>query len=85
MKTKSWLMLLPLWGAAGCAMAQYAAPDAAPAPAASVAVPEMAEMPAQDRAARPDARPRQGADMRHCLDFKTLKAIIRCAEPGRKP
>ncbi len=28
---------------------------------------------------------RQGGDMRHCLDKKTNKAIIRCAEPGRKP
>ena len=28
---------------------------------------------------------RQGADMRHCLDKKTTQAIIRCAEPGRKP
>lgn len=31
------------------------------------------------------ARRRQGADMRHCLDKKDPKAIIRCAEPGRKP
>jgi hypothetical protein len=30
------------------------------------------------------ARPRQGADMRHCLDKQDSKAIIRCAEPGRK-
>ncbi|MBS1184809.1 MAG: hypothetical protein H6R09_410 [Proteobacteria bacterium] len=28
---------------------------------------------------------RQGGDMRHCLNKKTDKAIIRCAEPGRKP
>lgn len=28
---------------------------------------------------------RQGADMRHCLGLKDNKAIIRCAEPGRKP
>lgn len=28
---------------------------------------------------------RQGADMRHCLDLKNRRGIIRCTEPGRKP
>jgi hypothetical protein len=85
MKMKSWLLLLPLGCIAGGVAAQYAGPDAAPAPAASVAGPDTAQMPAPERAARSEAQPRQGADMRHCLDRKTLRAIIRCAEPGRKP
>jgi hypothetical protein len=85
MKTKFGLVLLPLVCAASVAIAQDAGPDAAPPSAASVAVPDKAPTPAPDQAASPAARPRQGADMRHCLGLKTTKAIIRCAEPGRKP
>lgn len=85
MKTKFGLVLLPLLCAASVAIAQDAGPNAAPPSAANVAVPD--KMPARvpDQAASPVARPRQGADMRHCLGLKTPKAIIRCVEPGRKP
>ena len=55
--------------------------EPAPEPAATVA-PQPA---ARDKAAAPRPKQRQGADMRHCLDRKDAKAIIRCAEPGRKP
>jgi hypothetical protein len=73
-------IVLPLWMLAGAAFAQDAAMPPEP-PAAAVA-----ETPAAAVAA-PVAKPqrRQGADMRHCLDLKDDKAIIRCAEPGRKP
>lgn len=43
------------------------------------------EGPVQDQAATRKAKLRQGADMRRCLNLKTNEAIIRCAEPGRKP
>ena len=85
MKTKFGLMLLPLLCAASVAMAQEVRPDTTMPAAESVAVPDKAPTPAPDQTAHPAARPRQGADMRHCLGLKTPKAIIRCAEPGRKP
>lgn len=81
MKTIFGLMLLPLLCAASVAMAQEVRPDTATPAAESVAV----QNKAPDQAARPAVRPRRGADMRHCLGLKTPKAIIRCAEPGRKP
>lgn len=71
------LMLLPLSLLAGGAFADdvmRAVPtEARPAPAAASAEP----------AAKPKRR--QGADMRHCLELKDNKAIIRCAESGRRP
>ena len=85
MKMKTWLMLLPLLCTASVVMAQDVGPDAATPQAGSVAVPDKAQAPAPDQAASPVAKQRQGADMRHCLGLKTYKAIIRCAEPGRKP
>lgn len=79
MKTKTGLMMLPLLCAAGSAMAQEGAQQRAE----PVAAQERARFQAQDQT-RKDVR-RQGADMRRCLDLKTNEAIIRCAEPGRKP
>lgn len=80
---KPLFIILPLCLLAGAALAQDATmpsdppadPPAAPAAEASAPV------------AAPAAKPqhRHGADMRHCLDRKGDKAIIRCAEPGRKP
>lgn len=73
-------IVLPLWMLAGAALAQEAAtPPESPAATAVVAPAATAAAPA----AKPQRR--QGADMRHCLDLKDAKAIIRCAEPGRKP
>ena len=84
MKTKIGLMLLPLLCVTGAAMAQDAAPpEAAPAPAEAVAAPVTAQAPAQLAPSKPVQR--QGRDMRRCLKLKTNEAIIRCAEPGRKP
>lgn len=57
---------------AGAALAQDA-PLPAPPPATAGEAP----------AAKPQRR--LGADMRHCLELKDNKAIIRCAEGGRKP
>lgn len=72
-------IVLPLWMLAGAALAQDAAmpsePSAAPAAEAPAA-------PAAAPAAK--AQRRHGADMRHCLGLKDNKAIIRCAEPGRR-
>lgn len=45
----------------------------------------LSEGPVQEHAATRKAKPRQGTDMRRCLNLKTSEAIIRCAEPGRKP
>lgn len=73
---KPQFIVLPLWMLAGAALAQEAAPPAEP-PAAPVA--EASAAPAVQ------TKRRQGADMRHCLNLKDDKAIIRCAEPGRKP
>lgn len=58
-----------------------------PAWAQDAAPPLPAPAPAEQAAAAASAEPkrRQGADMRHCLELKDNAAIIRCAEPGRKP
>lgn len=76
---KTWFIALPLLVVANAGMAQDVEPAADPS--ATVA-PQPA---AQGKAAASRPKPRQGADMRHCLDKKDAKAIIRCAEPGRKP
>lgn len=74
---KSWLMTLPLLCMAGVAMAR----EAGPAETAPAQTQEQAQVQEQ---AKPKAKQRQGPDMRHCLDKKDNKSIIRCAEPGRK-
>lgn len=84
---KSWLMTL-LLVVAGAAMAQG---DAGAGTAGQEAVaaqePAQAQGRAQTRvqstnkAGKP--RPRQGGDIRHCLDRKTNKAIHRCAASKR--
>jgi hypothetical protein len=73
---KPQFIVLPLWMLAGAALAQEAAPPPEP-PAAPVA----------EASAAPAVQPkrRQGAYMRHCLNLKESKAIIRCAVHGRKP
>jgi hypothetical protein len=83
MKTKIGLMTLPLLCAANLALAQEPAPAAAAAPADTAEAPAMAQAPAQMAPSKPMRR--QGRDMRRCLKLKTNEAIIRCAEPGRKP
>ena len=82
------LMLLPLLCAAGVAMGQGVEPEVAVAP-------DEAQTPDKNQVQRRvDVRDshdrhmgnlRQGRDMRRCLNLKTNEAIIRCAEPGRKP
>jgi hypothetical protein len=87
MKMKISLMVLPLLCAAGLASAQGADPAAAAAPSA-VQTPDMQgqrQGEVRDSHDRYRGKPRQGRDMRRCLNLKTDAAIIRCAEPGRKP
>ncbi len=81
MKMKIGLMTLPLLCAANLALAQDATPTAAPTDTAETQA--MAQAPAQMAPAK--TLRRQGSDMRRCLKLKTNEAIIRCAEPGRKP
>lgn len=71
---KTGFVVLSLVLALPSARAQDAAPPPAPASSDQAA----AAVPAEPKR-------RQGADMRHCLELKDNKAIIRCAEPGRKP
>ena len=91
---KMWLIMLPLLCMSGVAMAQDAGPaEAAPAQVqtreqvqerAKEQDQDQAKGQAKDQKAKSKVKRRQGADMRHCLDKKDNKAIIRCAEPGRK-
>ncbi|MBW8327640.1 MAG: hypothetical protein K0M48_00275 [Thiobacillus sp.] len=83
MKTTIGLMVLPLLCAAGVAMAQEGGPPGAASAAGQAAEQEQVRVQAQ-ATERQDVR-RQGADMRRCLNLKDNRAIIRCAEPGRKP
>lgn len=76
------LIMLALLGVAGAAMAQGSEPGAAAAPA-EAAAPD--KMPVQARKPALHKVKRQGGDMRRCLNQKTNRAIIRCAESGRKP
>jgi hemolysin activation/secretion protein len=94
MKTKTWLMALPVLCMAAVAMAQGAAEDEAQVQSEAQAreearAREEAQVedtaPVQVQEQKPSTRKRQGADMRHCLDKQDPKEISRCAEPGRKP
>ncbi|MBI3432977.1 MAG: hypothetical protein HY018_12295 [Hydrogenophilales bacterium] len=86
MKMKIGLMLLLC--AAGVAWGQdtepgaAAASDAAQAPDSNQVQPRTDVRDSHDRYM---GKQRQGRDMRRCLKLKTNAAIIRCAEPGRKP
>jgi hypothetical protein len=88
MKTKTWLMALPVLCMEGVAMAQGAAQDEAQVQSEAQAreeaqVQDKAQVQVQEQKA--STRKRQGADMRHCLDKADPREISRCAEPGRKP
>lgn len=101
MKTISWLIALAALWVAGAALAQDAARDEAQLQEQvqlheqaqveeQVQTRDKAQEKAQEKAqVQPQTsskvKRRQGADMRHCLDKKDPKAVIRCAEPGRKP
>jgi hypothetical protein len=88
MKTKTWLVALPILCMAGVAMAQSAAQDEAQVQSEAQAREEAQvreEVQVQEQKPTASTRKRQGADMRHCLDKKDPKEISRCAEPGRKP
>jgi len=88
MKMKIGLMLLPLLCAASVAWGQDTEPGAAVAPDAAQAPGSnqvQARTDVRDSHDRYIGKPRQGRDMRRCLKLKTNAAIIRCAEPGRKP
>jgi hypothetical protein len=80
MKTKIGLMILLLLVAAGGAIAQEGAQQGAAEPAVA-----QEQVQVQARAEKRKEVRRQGADMRPCLDLKSNAAVIRCAEPGRKP
>jgi len=84
MKTKIGLMILPLLVAASGAIAQEGAQQGAAEPAAAQEQ-DQVQAQVQERAETRKEVRRQGADMRRCLDLKTNAAVIRCAEPGRKP
>ncbi|WP_324780916.1 hypothetical protein [Thiobacillus sedimenti] len=77
-----WFGMLPLLCGAGVAMAQAEAQGGAPAAEEAAAPPQVS--PAGQHVSRHAVR-RQGQDMRRCLKLGTNAAIIRCAEPGRKP
>lgn len=81
---KMLLMVLPLMCAAGAALAQGSAPDGAPG-VETMQEQEQPQAPAQAQLATRPVMQRQGADMRRCLQLKSNRAIIRCAERGRKP
>ena len=83
MKTTTGWKILPLLCAASVAMAQEGGQQDAAGMAEPVAAQESVQV-QQQATVRKDVR-RQGADMRRCLELKTNAAIIRCAEPGRKP
>ena len=87
MKMKTSLMMLSLLCVTGIAPAQSADdPAAAVAPSAAPdKQPGLPQGEVRDSHDRYRGKPRQGRDMRRCLDQKTDAAIIRCAEPGRKP
>jgi hypothetical protein len=82
METKPGWMILPLLCVAGIAMAQDMEKDNRVEPAEPVAA--RVQVQAQEKTTATRVK-RQGGDMRHCLDKKRTQAIIRCAEPGRKP
>lgn len=84
---KIMLILLPLLVAANVAMGQGVEPvppaiDEAQVPDRSQVQPRAEVRDSHDRYMR---KQRQGRDMRRCLNLQTNEAIIRCAEPGRKP
>lgn len=82
------LMMLPLLVAANVAMGQGVEPEAA-SPPDGAQVPNRSQVQprteVRDSHDRYMGKQRQGRDMRRCLSLKTNEAIIRCAEPGRKP
>jgi hypothetical protein len=89
-KMKRCLMMLALLGAAHLAPAQAAEPAAAapaPAKAGTAEVPGeagSAKAPSRHRNVRHRAKAMPRGDMRQCLDLKTNKAIIRCAETRKR-
>lgn len=77
---KTWMITFPFLFAAGLANAA----DPAPAPKAEAA--PAAEQPASAKPAmakRYKARHLPKGDLRHCLDLKDSRAIIRCSETRR--
>lgn len=74
------LLMMPLMFWAAGAGAQ----DVGQQGAARLEPPQKQDMPGVTVAPGKETQ-RQGADMRHCLDLKNHRDIIRCAEPGRKP
>lgn len=84
---KTWLMMLPLVCAVNAAMAQGAETGGPAAQTEPVKTQEMARTQenAQTREKATASRnKRQGGDLRHCLDRKTNKEIIRCSEKNRR-
>lgn len=76
---KIWLMMLPLVCAASVSMADGIEGET---PDQTAAAAEKA--PATQSASRQRGRSLPHGDMRHCLDLKSSKAIIRCSESRRK-
>lgn len=83
MKMTIGLAVLPLLCGAAVAMAQEGGQPGVAGAAEPVAAQEPIRT--QERAQTRKKVQRQGADMRRCLELKDNRAIIRCAEPGRKP
>lgn len=76
---KVWLMMLPLVCAASVSMADGIERDTADQAAATAE-----KAPASPSASRQRGRSLPHGDMRHCLDLKSSKDIIRCSESRRK-
>lgn len=82
------LMMLPLLVVANGAMGQGVEPEAASTLDGAQVLDKNQVQPraeVRDSHDRYMGIQRQGRDMRRCLNLKTNQAIIRCAEPGRKP
>ncbi len=78
------LMTLPFVCAAAGALAQEVEPQGAARAETTQALEKIQAPAVPGKETGQDTR-RQGADMRHCLELKDSRGIIRCAEPGRRP
>ena len=80
---KTWLITPALLLAASLSMADDMGKEEGSAPAEAVR-PAAQAKPVHVRQQRSHARRLPRGDLRHCLELKDSKAIIRCSETGRK-
>jgi hypothetical protein len=79
---KTWFIALTLLCAVGVAMANEVETEPAADQMATVAAPGKAQV--HDRIYKHKSKGLPRGDLRHCLDLKTSKEIIRCSETRRK-